>query len=70
MARALLSQLRNIVDTEPIRFRESNENHSITPVAKLLLDLAYHKNKHASAENSAYFSVKITKDANLKTTNG
>ena len=57
MARAFLTPSCSIVDREPIPFRDSIGNHSITPVAKPLLDLANHKNRHVSAETSAFFSV-------------
>ena len=61
MARAFLTPSCSIGDREPIPFRDSIGNHSITPVAKPLLDLANHKNRHVSAETSAFFSVNILK---------
>jgi len=47
---SFFSQSCDVVDAKPIPFRDSNENHSITPGAKLLLDLANH-NKNIAEEN-------------------
>jgi len=47
---SFFGQSCDVVDAKPIPFRYSDENHSISPGAKLLLDLANH-NKNIAEEN-------------------